>query len=100
MSQKPKVTSTRMEGRERRRPGCLAPAFLLSSLALIFPRLNSMLQLGRGGDTFLHGQVGEKGLHFRCAHLGRMAHVMEVDVAFDPVDVGLLGTDGAVSPVA
>ena len=47
-----------------------------------------------------HGQVGEKGLNFRCAHLGGMAHVMEGDIAFDPVDVGLLDTDGAVSPVA
>jgi len=25
-----------------------------------------------------------------------MAHVMEVDVAFDPVDVSLLGADGVV----
>jgi hypothetical protein len=25
---------------------------------------------------------------------------MEVDVAFDPVDVGLFGANGAVSPVA
>jgi len=40
--------------------------------------------------------MGEKGLNFRCAHLGGMAHVMEGDLAFDPVDVGLLGTDGVV----
>jgi hypothetical protein len=53
--------------------------------------------LGGGSDISLHGQVGEKGLHFQCAHLGRMAHVMEVDVAFDPVEVGLLGADGVVS---
>ena len=30
------------------------------------------------------------------AHLGRMAHVLVADVALDPVDVGLLSTDGAV----
>ena len=38
----------------------------------------------------LVGQVGEKGLNFRCAHLGGMAHVMEGDIVSDPVDVGLL----------
>jgi hypothetical protein len=41
-------------------------------------------------------EVGEKGPNFRHAHLGRMAHVTKVDVAFDPVDVGLLGADGVV----
>jgi hypothetical protein len=44
----------------------------------------------------LNGQVGEKIPNFRCANLGRMGHVMEVDVAFDPVDVGLLGATGVM----
>ena len=58
------------------------------------------LILGGGGDILVHGQVGEKGLDFWCAHLSRVADVVEVDVALDPVDVGFFGANGAVSPVA
>jgi hypothetical protein len=36
-------------------------------------------------------EVGEKGLNLRQVHLGRTVHVMGVDVAFGPADVGLLG---------
>jgi len=54
------------------------------------------LVLGGGGDIFFHGQVSEKGFHFGGAHLGRVAYIVEVDVAFDPIDVGFFGADGVV----
>jgi hypothetical protein len=54
------------------------------------------LVLCRGGDVFLDSQVGEKGLDLRSAHLGRVTHVVEIDVALDPADVGLLGAIGIV----
>jgi hypothetical protein len=38
------------------------------------------LVLGRGGNVFFHCQVGQKGLDFRCAHFGRVAHIVEVDI--------------------
>lgn len=41
-------------------------------------------------------EVGEKGLNLRQVHLGRTVHVMGVDVAFGPADVGLLGATGAM----
>ena len=54
----------------------------------------ALFQLGDGlafvRIDMLVGQVGEKGLNFRCARIGGMAHAMEGDMAFDPVDVGLL----------
>ena len=34
--------------------------------------------------------MGEKGFDLRSAHSGRATHVVEVDVALDPADVGLL----------
>ena len=40
--------------------------------------------------------MGEKGLDFRCAHFGRVAHVVEVDVALDPMGVGFFRADGVV----
>jgi hypothetical protein len=40
--------------------------------------------------------VGEKYLGFRAAHLGRVADFVAVDVAFDPVGIGLFGADGLV----
>jgi hypothetical protein len=52
--------------------------------------------LCEGGNVALHGQVGEKGLDFRAAHLGRVANVVEVDVAFDPVGMGFFRADGVV----
>jgi hypothetical protein len=40
--------------------------------------------------------VGDKGLDFRVAHLGRVADIVEVDVAFAPVETGFFGADGVV----
>jgi hypothetical protein len=54
------------------------------------------LVLGTGGNVFFHRQVGQKGLDLRCAHFGRVAHIVEVDVAFDPIDIGCFGADGVV----
>jgi len=50
----------------------------------------------RSSDVFLDRQVGEKGFDLGIAHFGRVAHAVEVDVAFDPADVGLLGAIGIV----
>ena len=36
------------------------------------------LVLGRGGNIFFHRQVGEKGLDFRRAHFGRVAHIFDL----------------------
>jgi len=41
-------------------------------------------------------QVGEKGFDLGSAHFGRVTHVVEVDVALDPADVGLLRAIGIV----
>jgi hypothetical protein len=46
--------------------------------------------------VFLDSQVGEKGFDLGSAHLGWVTHIVEVDIAFDPADVGLLGTIGVV----
>jgi len=54
------------------------------------------LVLGGGGDVFLDGQVGEKGFDLGSAHVGRVTHAVEVDIAFDLADVGLLGAIGVV----
>ena len=54
------------------------------------------LVLGGGGHVALHGQMGEEGFHLCGAHVLGVALVVEKDVAFDPVDVGLLGADGVV----
>lgn len=54
------------------------------------------LILGGGGDASLDGEVGEEGLDFWGAHLAGVAFVVEEDEAFDPGDIGLLGTDGIV----
>ena len=35
--------------------------------------------------------MGEKGLDPGSAHVGRVTQAVEVDIAFDPADVGLLG---------
>jgi hypothetical protein len=37
------------------------------------------------------GQVGQKGLHLRLAHLGRVAFAVEQDVSFHTVDISRLG---------
>ena len=54
------------------------------------------LVLWRRGNVFLDGQVGEKGFDLGSAHLLWTAHAVEVDVAFDPADVGLLRAIGIV----
>jgi hypothetical protein len=54
------------------------------------------LVLCRSSDAFLDGQVGEKGFDLGSAHFGRSTHIVEVDVALDPADVGLLRAIGIV----
>ena len=44
--------------------------------------------LGGGGNACLHGQVHPDCFYFGSPHLGRVADVVEVDVAFDPVGIG------------
>jgi len=43
-----------------------------------------------------YSQVGEESLDLGSAHFARMSFVVEQDVAFDPVNVGLFGADGVV----
>lgn len=54
------------------------------------------LVLGGGGDVFFDGEVGDEGLDFGGAHVFGVAFVVEEDVAFDPVFVGLFGAVGVV----
>ena len=54
------------------------------------------LVLGGGSDVLVHGQVGEKRLYFGSVHLGRVAHVVEVDIAFNPIGIGFLGANGVM----
>jgi len=54
------------------------------------------LILGRGGDVLVHSQVSEVFFDLGRPHLQPMPFVVEKDVAFDPVDVSLLGADGVV----
>jgi hypothetical protein len=60
-------------------PEVLTPALFQSRDGLVFVQVDMLV-----------GQVGDKGLNFRCAHIGGMAHAMEGDMAFDPTNVGLL----------
>ena len=55
------------------------------------------LVLGRSGDVLVGGEVGEEGFNFRCAHLSRVAFVVEEDEPADPLDVGLFGAVGVVA---
>ncbi len=52
------------------------------------------LVLGRCGDVPLHDQVGQEGLDFWGAHLGRVAFIVEEDEAAHLVHVGLFGAVG------
>jgi hypothetical protein len=54
------------------------------------------LVLGRGGDFFVHSQVGEEPFDFRRSHLERMPFFVEEDETLDPADVGLFCVDGVV----
>ena len=54
------------------------------------------LVLGGGRDVFIHGQVGEEGFDFGVAHRFGVAFVVEQDVSFDPLGVGLFGADGVL----
>jgi len=40
--------------------------------------------------------VSEEGFDLGGAHLGRVALVVEEDVALDPTDVGFFGAEGVV----
>jgi hypothetical protein len=52
---------------------------------------------GGSGDVLLDGEPTEELRDLSGAHLGRMALVVEQDVAADPRDVGLLGAAAAVA---
>ena len=55
------------------------------------------LPLGGGRHLALGGQVGEKALHILCPEPVRMGLAAEVmDIAQDPVAIGLLGAVGVV----
>lgn len=54
------------------------------------------LILGGGGDILFDGEVGDEGLDFGGAHVFGVVFVVEEDVAFDPVFVGLFGAVGVV----
>jgi hypothetical protein len=47
--------------------------------------------LGAGRHVAFHGQMAEKGLDFRAAHLARMPLIVEENESLDPIDVGSLG---------
>ncbi len=49
------------------------------------------LILGGGGDVLFGGEVGDECLDFGRAHVFWVAFVVEEDVAFDPILVGLFG---------
>jgi hypothetical protein len=72
----------------------MGPGSLFQHLAVEEQKGAEGLILSGGSDIFVHCQVGQEGFDLGSAHLGRMADVVEVDVAFDPVDVGLFGADG------
>jgi len=55
------------------------------------------LILGGGGHIRGSGQVGEEGLDFGDAHLGRVAFMVEEDIAPDPAQVAFFGAQGIVS---
>jgi hypothetical protein len=52
------------------------------------------LILSSSGNLFTGSEVGEEGLHLRCAHGGGMAEFTAVDEAFVPMEVSFLGADG------
>jgi hypothetical protein len=61
------------------------------------------LVLGGGGDVSPHGHEGQECFYCSGAHVGRVAHIVEKDVAFDSegsppalAGVGLLGADRVV----
>ena len=55
------------------------------------------LVLRGGRHVLVDGKWGEEGFDFGCGHVGRVALVVEEDVAPDPVQVGGLGARRVVS---
>jgi hypothetical protein len=70
--------------------------FLLEDMAVEEEESGESLILCGGGDVLFDGEVGEEGLDFWGAHVFGVTFVMEEDVAFDPVAVGLFGAVGVV----
>ena len=58
------------------------------------------LVLGGGGHLAISGQVGEEclDLFFAVPKVVPGLHVVETDIAFDPIPVGAFGMDGIVTP--
>jgi hypothetical protein len=55
------------------------------------------LILGGSGDLKFLGQMGKKGMHFRCTHLERMLLVVKKDESFDPLSVCFCGSGTQVA---
>ena len=75
----------------KRWQSCSVCLFRVEYLAIQEQEGAEGLVLCRSGDVFRDSQVGEKSFDFSGAHLGRVTHVVEVNVTLDPADVGLLG---------
>jgi len=97
------TTQGHLSGQDGRQPlgafgaqGVHGVQILMGDLAVEEQEGTEGLVLYRGSDVFFDREVGEKAFDLGSAHLGRMAHVVEIDVALDPADVGLLGTVGIV----
>jgi len=70
--------------------------FLVQDLAIEEEEGLRGLVLSGSGDVLLDGQVGEKGFHLCCAHIGRMRLRVEEDEALDPKEVSLFRAVGGV----
>ena len=57
------------------------------------------LVLGGGGHLAISGQVGEERLDllFAVTEVVPGPHVVEADIAFDPIPIGALGMDGTMT---
>jgi hypothetical protein len=54
------------------------------------------LVLGAGGDTAGNSEMGQQLLHYGSPYRVRMPDAVKVAVAFDPMNVALLGAVGKV----
>jgi len=49
------------------------------------------LVLGGGGNVFINGKMGQKGLDLFFSHLTRMFFLMEEQITLNPVQICLFG---------
>jgi hypothetical protein len=69
---------------------------MVLTVRLTFTVLSQRRNTGCDSDVSLIAK-GEKCFSLASAHFRRVARAVEVDVAFDPADAGLLGAIGIVS---